>query len=87
MKKERYSNCLFEAIRAKIKYGKNVKIIHIKPDGKEYTSHHWLWHNKIDNTICDWYQEYGLVHWYDWIFHKGHIRVRNYSAYERLINK
>ena len=53
MRKDRYSNCLFEAIRAKIKYGSNVKIIHIKPDGKEYTSHHWLWHNKIDNTICD----------------------------------
>ena len=87
MKTTRFSNCLFEAVRAKIRYGKRVKIIHIKPKDNDANCHHWMWHDPKENTVCDWYQEYALKHWWDWVLHKGYIRVRPYSAYERWLKQ
>lgn len=44
------SNCLFEAIKAKIRDPKNVSIIVI-PKVLNEGHIHFMWHNKLDNTM------------------------------------
>lgn len=45
-----HSNCLFEAIKAKIKDPKNVSIIAI-PKVLNQGHIHFMWRNKLDNTV------------------------------------
>lgn len=80
-KDEWYSNCLIEAIKAKIKWRKQVKIIFI-PDCP-----HFMWHDLVANNIKDFtakkpYEE----KWWNFFIFKGHIRVRPYAVYERWMN-
>ena len=82
MSKEYYSNCLFEAIKAKLKYRKEIKILHIKSnDGL----HHFLWHDLKDNNIYDFQQLEMVSSWLDLIWFKGKIRIRPYKVYERWL--
>lgn len=40
-----FSNCFIEAMKAKLKYGKRVKIIHIPARKNEVFCPHYMWHN------------------------------------------
>ena len=79
MKQEYFSNCLFEAIKAKLKDWKNIRIIFQKP-------HHFLWYNAKDKRIYDFYQSCMFKHWYEMFWHKGYIYSWDYEAYKRWIN-
>lgn len=82
MRKEYYSNCLLEALKAKLKYRKEIKILHVKSnDGL----HHFLWHDLKDNNIYDFQQLEMVRHWFDLIWFKGQIRIRPYKVYERWL--
>lgn len=73
-----YSNCLIECIKAKIRYKKNIKILHvISHDGL----HHFMWLNKIDNNIYDFQQLEMAKHWIDLLWYKGKIRIRPYEVF------
>jgi hypothetical protein len=75
-----YSNCLIQAIKAKIKNPKKVKITYISPFKNEIFCPHFMWSDGIDdydftsNTISKWYQEY----WF-----KGYIRKRTLGFNEK----
>jgi len=88
MKQEYYSNCLFEAIKAKIKWGKQIRIIYIPSWKNEVFCPHFMWHDLANNTIKDFHAEYGYIEkWYNLYLFKGHIRCRPYSVYERWLKK
>ena len=77
-----YSNCLIEAIKAKIKHGKEIKILHVKSkDGL----HHFMWHNLEDNNIYDFQQLDVAKNWCNIIWFCGKIRIRPYEIYEKWI--
>lgn len=81
---EFYSNCLLEALKAKVKYGKEVKIIHVRSnDGL----HHFLWHDLYDGNIYDFQQLETVTSWFDLFWFKGKIRVRPYCVYERWLEE
>lgn len=50
MTKDYYSNCLFEAIKAKFKCGKQVKIIYIPSWKNEVFCPHFMWHDLATDT-------------------------------------
>ena len=81
-----YSNCLFEAIKAKIKWGKQVKIIYIPSWKNEVFCPHFMWHDLATDTIKDFHAGHGYIEkWYNLFLFKGHIRCRPYSVYERWL--
>ena len=66
MTKDYYSNCLFETIKAKIKWGKRVKIIYIPSWKNEVFCPHFMWHDLTTDTIKDFHAEHGYVEkWYN----------------------
>lgn len=69
-----YSNCLLEALKAKVKDWKNVKIIFQKP-------HHFLWYDSKDNKVHDFYQADSFNNWYQMLWHKGYLYAWSYNAY------
>ena len=79
-----YSNCLIEAIKAKIKWKSQIKIIYIPPNKNDVFCPHFMWHDLVDDNIKDFHN----VTWSkggpcnETIF-LGYIRVRPYSVYER----
>ena len=85
-KKEWYSNCLIEAIKAKIKWGKEVKIIHIPARKNENYCPHFMWYDTLDGNIKDFTAGHGYTEkWWNFFIFKGHIRVRPYAVYERWL--
>ena len=71
--KLKYSNCFFEALKAKLKDWKNVKITYIPPKYNECYCPHFLWSNGVNDY------DFGIeryLHWYERIWFKGHIRIR-----------
>lgn len=80
MENEYYSNCLLEAIKAKMKGGKQIKIMLIKSKDGLF---HWIWYDLSDGNIYDFQQLYMVKHWYNLFWFKGKIRVRSFEAYER----
>ena len=82
MKKTFYSNCLFEAIKAKLKNWKNVSI-HFIPGWLEPTGHfHFYWNNSSNNTYYDFRLLPGH-HKNLCIFFKGYIEVSSQSEWEK----
>lgn len=82
MAKTYYSNCLLEAIKAKLKHGKEIKILHVKSnDGL----HHFLWYDLKDNNIYDFEQLETVRLWSGLLWFKGKIRIRPYAVYERWL--
>lgn len=77
-----YSNCLLEAIKAKLKYRKEIKILHTKSKGG---LHHFLWHDLRDNNIYDFEQLETVRFWHGLLWLKGKIRIRPYAVYERWL--
>ena len=48
---EYYSNCLIEAIKAKIKWGKQIQLIYIPARKNDVYCPHMMWHDLADDTI------------------------------------
>lgn len=82
-----FSNCLFEALKAKIKDFKNVKIIFIPKKYNEWHSlaFHCFWLK--DNVIYDFKSEKHLNHIWQVFLFKGHIRANDKSFYERIMKE
>lgn len=71
--KDYYSNCLIEAVKAKIK-DHNVKIIIFLPWNNEIWCPHFMWY---DGTyVYDFGIEKRIPWIAAWTIHKGHIRKR-----------
>lgn len=83
--KQWYSNCLIEAVKAKIRDPKYVKIIHIKAKDNEVYCPHYMWVDSRDNNIYDFHCKPYIEHWWNEYLFKGFIRVRPYKVYERWL--
>lgn len=82
-----YSDCFIEAVKAKIKWGKKVKVIYISPRKNDVYCPHFMWIDLTNNTIKDFHAEVGFQEkWWNFFIFKGHIRCRPYSVYERWLN-
>lgn len=69
------SNCLVEALRAKLKDWKHVKIIYVSPFRNEVFCPHFMWTDgKFDYDFGNEGVKVGMFQ--NWTFHKGHIRKR-----------
>ena len=83
---EYWSNCLIEALKAKIKHGKEIKLIFIPPWKNDVFCPHLMWHDLVDDNIKDFHGGAGYIqHWYEDFLFKGHIRCRPYKVYERWL--
>lgn len=73
--KDYYSNCLIEAIKAKIKNPKKIKITVCMPWENEVFCPHILWSDGIYDYDFgnEGMGDQGL---FNWTLHKGHIRQR-----------
>lgn len=79
--KEFYSNCLIEAVKAKLRNPK-IKMMYCPAYFNEVPCPHWMW--------TDGSKEYdfstGLLHWWQWIWHKGRIREYHSGTYSRYVS-
>lgn len=78
--KDFYSNCLIEAIKAKIKNRKQIKITYVSPFINEVFCPHFLWSDgryDYDFGVCQ------RLKWYEKIYFKGNIRQRELGYNER----
>lgn len=67
------SNCLMEAIKAKLRYGKSVRIVRMKShDGL----HHYGWYDKKSGILYDFAQSQVVKHWIQYLRFWGYIRQR-----------
>ncbi len=79
-----WSNCFIEALKAKIKWGKEIRIIYIPARKNDIFCPHFMWYDLLDGNIKDFTADPGFVDkWYTNLLFKGHIRVRPYAVYER----
>lgn len=79
-----YSNCLIEAIKAKIRLGKQAKLIHISAKDFEVYCPHWMWLDLRDGNIYDFCAvQRDEDKWWNLFLFNGHIRVVPHSTYER----
>lgn len=77
-----YSNCLIEAVKAKLKDWKNVKITYVSPFCNEVFCPHILWSDgKYDYDFGN--EGKGDLGIQNWTLHKGHIRRRGLGYNER----
>lgn len=68
------SNCIIQAVKAKIRGGKNVRILHlISNDGL----HHFAWKDLKTGAIYDFHQTEEVKHWLQLLYYKGEIRRWN----------
>lgn len=72
-----YSNCLLEAIKAKIKDPKNVSIVCL-PKELNNGHIHFMWRNKLDNTVHH-YRDDGKS---DKFFFNGIHKTMSFEAFE-----
>lgn len=82
-----WSNCLIEAIRAKVKNSKEIKIIHLPARDNEIYCVHFMWHDLRDNMIYDFHSINDHDYWWNFILFKGYIRKRPYKIWERWLSK
>lgn len=80
-----YSNCLFEALKAKIRDPKNVKILFVpkKLNGRNRIGFHCFW--KKDNLVYDFKCESNVKYFWQLFLFKGYIRANDFVNYTRLI--
>ena len=87
--KDYYSNCLIEAIKAKLKNWKQVKITCVSPLDNEVFCPHILWSDgKYDFDFGN--EGKGDRGIENWTIHKGHIRKRELGyneKYKRVCKK
>lgn len=80
-----YSNCLIEALKAKIKDPKNVKILFVpkKLNGRNRIGFHCFW--KIDDLIYDFKCESKVKHFWQMLLFKGYVRANSFENYRALM--
>ena len=80
--KDYYSNCMIEAVKAKIKDWKHVKITYVSPFINEVFCPHFLWSDgEYDYDFgIEGLGARGII---DWTIHKGHIRRRGLGFNQR----
>lgn len=77
-----YSNCLFEAIKAKVKDWKNVSV-HFIPGWLEPTGHfHFYWKNSSSNMYYD-FRMHPDYHKNFHVYFKGYIEVSTKPEWEK----
>nr|DAD55880.1 MAG TPA: hypothetical protein [Bacteriophage sp.] len=81
--KDFYSNCLFEAIKAKIKNPK-IKIMYLPVFLNKVPCPHWMW---LDEEGEHDFHYKGYLPWWKWIWHKGHIRTVHRGCYKGCIDQ
>lgn len=77
-----YSNCLFEAIKAKIKNHK-VRILYVPAFLNEVPCPHLMWKDKAGEH--DFHYS-GYLPWYKWCWHKGSIQTVPNGYYQNLMS-
>ena len=78
-----YSNCLIEAVKAKLKNWKHVKIICVSPFDNESFCPHFLWSDgEYDYDFCNIRDDRPMIVY--WTLHKGNIRRRELGYGERF---
>lgn len=81
-----WSNCFIESIRAKIKYGDEVKIVYLKARENEIFCPHFMW--IMDDKVYDFHMPPPYKnHWWNFLFFKGYIRERPYKIWEKWLKK
>lgn len=81
-----YSNCLFEAIKAKIKDPKNVQI-HLIPPSINNWNLHFYWSNKSNQSIYHYSEENkNCLSRFKILFH-GKLKSRWILSFEELLYK
>lgn len=78
-----YSNCLFQALKAKLKNPKQVKITYVSPFDNEVFCPHFLWTDGKNDY------DFGIerhLPLYKVLFFKGHIRKRNLGFNQKYKN-
>lgn len=87
--KDYYSNCLIEAIKAKLKDWKHIKITYVSPFDNEVFYPHILWSDrKYDYDFGN--EGKGDQMLANWTLHKRHIRQRELGyneKYKRVCKK
>lgn len=80
--KDYYSNCLIEAVKAKLKDWSHIKIIYVSPFDNEVFCPHFFWSDgKYDYDFgIEGMGARGII---DWTIHKGHVRKRGLGFAER----
>lgn len=78
-----YSNCLIEAIKAKICLGWQGKIIFISPFKNDSKGSNFLWTDGMQ--LYDFYPANSIQHWWSKLWFKGYIRQRPYEVYTRWV--
>ncbi|MGN0729048.1 hypothetical protein [Treponema sp.] len=68
-----YSNCLFEAVRAKIKDWKNIKIMFIPKKYNDSGSFHFMWANVKTDESFDFKAETNVTNPFKKVLFKGYI--------------
>lgn len=82
MDKEFYSNCLFEAIKAKICNPK-IRIMYYPAFLNEVRCPHFIWSD--GKKEYDFHYK-GRLPWYKWLWHKGHISTYHLGTYKRIMS-
>lgn len=77
-----YSNCLIEAIKAKIRHPIKIKIKYIPARLNEVFCPHLMWHDG-EYTYDFW--AYGHLKPYQILWYKGRIRKNEYDYYDKCI--
>lgn len=75
-----YSNCFIEAMKAKIKNPKGIKLTHIPSKYNEIFWPHWMW------SDGEYDYDFGIdrhLKWYEKLWFKGSIRKRKVGFNER----
>ena len=78
-----YSNCLIEAVKAKLKDPEHVKIYICWPRYNEAPCPHVMWSDGVadyDFGTSDY-----IPNFFAWTIHKGHIRKRRLGSAKRYI--
>lgn len=82
--KQYWSNCVFEALRAKLRYGSQIKIIVISPkvnDGP-FLFPHFMWYDRVDGNVYDFHTNKRLST-VGALFWKGYIRIQPLEVFNR----
>lgn len=74
-----YSNCFIEALRAKLKDPKNIKMFRIPKEVSD--TKHWMWFDSSRECYCHF--SANKPRWYNHWFHKGKFVSRQ----EKVFNK
>lgn len=68
-----YSNCLFEAVKAKLKDWQNTEVKHIRSKDNLI---HFIWIDKKNGCRYDFAQVETVKYWVQLLWFKGYIRKK-----------